>query len=112
VKTDAGEGLARTPAGILARAPREVRANGLLGIEVALLGEVADAQRCRCAGDGAAVRRLEPGERTEQRRLAAPIRAHYADASARRDGHRDTLEDERVTFRDRDLGGSERPTLH
>ncbi len=69
-----------------AGAARKVGEQRLLRREIALLREIADAQRRGIARHRPAVERLEPGERAQERRLAAAVRADDADSAAGRDG--------------------------
>ena len=112
VQPDACQRLGRPPVDLVAGAPREVLPDRLARVDVAFLREVADAQPRRGSRDGAAARRVESGEQTEQRRLAAAVRADDADPGNGRDRERDALEDERRTLGDRDLGGGQGCALH
>ena len=67
---------------LLAGPPLQVRKQALARENVALLREVADPQRRRIALHGTAVELLEAGERAQQRRLAAAVRADDADPAA------------------------------
>ena len=61
-----------------------------------LLREIRDGEPGRLEAHRSRVRRLEAREHAEQRRLADPVRPDDADPAARRDGERDTVEDDRV----------------
>src|SRR5215213_1073727 len=85
----------------------EVIADGLAA-RAHLLRQVADRQRVRTTHDASRIRVLQPGEGPEERRLADPVRAHDADARARRDRQRDVDEDGRGPVRPGEIRSDER----
>jgi hypothetical protein len=74
----------------------DIGEDGLAGLCVRLLLEIADRQRRRRAGYPPAIRLLEPRHDPEQRRLADPVRADDADPAAGRHRERHVREDERA----------------
>ena len=90
---------------------REIRGERLLRREVTLLREIADAQRGRIARDRTAVERLEPGERAQERRLAAAVRPDDADPAPGRDRKRDALENRVRAAMDGDVCCGKRAAL-
>ena len=77
---------------LLGGPPGEVGEQALAFLEVPPLRQVAHLQARWVAPDGAGVELLETGERPQQRRLAAPVRADDADPAAGRDRERDAFE--------------------
>ncbi len=73
-----------------ARPAQEVAAQRLARQRVELLRQVADEP---IPDDLARIRRLEPGEDAQERRLADPVRAGETDARAGRHDERDFVED-------------------
>src|SRR5204863_6370991 len=71
----------RSPSGLSA-------GEGIAGLPVGLLRQVADRESRRASLHAAALRLLEPGEHAQQRRLAGAVRADDADTAASADGQR------------------------
>ena len=68
-----------------------------------LLGEVANREVARSARHSARVRFLEPGEHSQERRLAGAVRADDADSRPRGDDERDAVEHDVAAVALRDL---------
>ncbi len=83
---------------------REDVADGVVGFESAVLGEVAEV--CWC-GDRAVVGLLDPGDETDERRLARTVFADETDALARCDGEVDGVEDGAAGIAVRDVADGE-----
>ena len=76
----------------------DVAEDGLVLVELRLLGEDADGEPGHQAGL-AVGDLLHPGHDLQQRRLAGAVRAHDADLRAGKEAQRDVVEDDLVTVR-------------
>ena len=93
-----------------ARPAGEVGTEGLGGIGIVLLGQIADCELRRQPAHRSCVGLLEPGEDAKERRLAGTVRTDQADATARRHDERDVVQDELRGVVLRDVGGGESAT--
>ena len=105
-----GELVQLRPCSRDARSAGEVGAEGLGGIGIVLLGQIADCELRRQLAHRSCVGLLEPGEDAKERRLAGSVRTDQADATGRRHDERDVVQDELRGVVLRDVGGGESAT--
>ena len=106
----AGEPVQFRPCSRDARSAGEVGTEGLGGIGIVVLGQIADCELRRQPAHRSRVGLLEPGEDAKERRLPGTVGPDQADTTGRRHDERDVVQDELRGVVLRDVCGGESAT--